>query len=215
MLNRQCVGARQSVITSDGKILVPTFGGPVEINPQHLRSNILPPSIIIHQVLRNGTPQDLTKSLHLDPGNQRLVFEYSGLSLVAPEKVQFKFRLINYDKDWTKALTDRKAYYTNIPSGTYTFQVIACNNDEVWNKTGASFTFTIEAFFYETWWFRLLAIIFLIGLVAGIIRWHTYRVHQKNAILETQVAGRTLQLKETNEELNQSNEELYQDLYDL
>ncbi len=215
MLNRQCVGARHSAITTDGKILVPTFGGLVEIDPNKLIKNPTPPSVVIHQFLWEDKAQDLTQSLRLDPGNRRFIFEYSGLSLVAPEKVQFKFRLMGYDQDWISALGERRAFYTNLPSGTYTFQVIACNNDGVWNEKGASLTFTIQPFFYETWWFRSLLILFLIGLMVSIVRWRTYSIRQKNELLESQVASRTLELKEANEELHSTNDELHKKNEDI
>ncbi len=208
MLNRQCVGARHSAITTDGKILVPTFGGLVEIDPERLIKNPTPPSVLIHKFLWEDKAQDYTSTIRLSSGNHRFIFEYSGLSLVAPKKVMFKFRLIGYDKDWINASGDRRAFYTNLPAGKYTFQVIACNNDGVWNEEGASLTFAIEPFFYETWWFRLLIGLLLIALVFGIVRWRTFSIHQKNELLESQVAKRTLELQETNEELSQTNEEL-------
>lgn len=209
MASRSCVGARHSTITSNGKILVPTFASLVEVDPIHLKKNTIPPPVTIHQVIWDNQAINLNQNKFIfDPGNHRFVFSFSGLSFVAPEKVQFKFRLIGYDKNWVESLGDRRAFYTNIPAGTYTFQVIASNNDGVWNEEGATFTFTIKPFFYETGWFRILTLLLFGLLIFAYVRLRTYNIQQKNKKLEAQVAERTIELKDANEELSQTNEEL-------
>jgi len=35
--------------------------------------------------------------------------------------------------------------------------VIACNNDGLWNETGASMAFAVLPYFWQTWWFRAVA----------------------------------------------------------
>ncbi|MCB9070356.1 MAG: hypothetical protein H6629_21480 [Calditrichae bacterium] len=57
-----------------------------------------------------------------------------------------------YDNNWIDAGNRRSAFYTNLPRGEYTFRVKACNNDGVWNETGAAITFTIPPVWFETWW---------------------------------------------------------------
>jgi signal transduction histidine kinase len=66
--------------------------------------------------------------------------------------VAFKYRLTGYDSDWITASGDRRAIYTNLPFGDYTFQVIASNNDGVWNEAGALLNFTITPPWWRTWW---------------------------------------------------------------
>ena len=65
----------------------------------------------------------LDQEVVLLPGTRGLAFRYTGLSFTAPEKVQFKYRLDGYDRDWVNAGTRRRAFYTNIPPGRYTFRV--------------------------------------------------------------------------------------------
>ena len=71
------------------------------------------------------------------PGDGEIEIHYTGLSFLEPEKVRFKYRLVGFDRDWVDAGTRRVAYYTNIPPNLYRFEVIAANNDGVWNETGA------------------------------------------------------------------------------
>ncbi|MCH6235775.1 sensor histidine kinase [Cognataquiflexum rubidum] len=208
MLNRQAVGARHPAVTPDGRLLFVTFGGLVEVDPDQLKKNLIPPSVIIHNVQFDGKDIGLAQANTFKPGNHRYIFEYSGLSFVSPEKVKFKFKLVGYDKDWISAVGDRKAFYTNIPSGSYTFQVIASNNDGIWNDTGATYSFTIEPFFHETAWFRILTLIILSLLIWLIVKWRTSAARKQNELLEIEVASRTSDLNKANFELNQSLENL-------
>jgi len=208
MLNRQCVGARHPATTPDGRLLFPTFGGLVEVDPNQLTKNTIPPSVTINKFTIDDVNVGLMPNSTFKPGNHRYIFDFSGLSFVAPQKVQFKFKLVGYDKDWISAVGDRKAFYTNIPSGKYTFQVTACNNDGVWNNTGAGYSFTIEPFLYETAWFRILSLIILSFMIWLIVKWRTSATRRQNELLEAEVASRTSDLNKANSELNQSLENL-------
>ncbi len=152
MRSRASVGARHSAISPDGKILIPTFDGLLEIDPGNMITNELPPPVVIHGFNWNGESLNMTDRQVLPSGNHRLIFEYSALSFTAPEKVAFKFRLAGYDNDWVTATGERRAIYTNLPFGDYTFQVIASNNDGVWNEEGALLHFTISPPWWRTWW---------------------------------------------------------------
>ncbi|HVZ24914.1 MAG TPA: ATP-binding protein [Sediminibacterium sp.] len=204
MLNRQCVGARHSAVTPDGRLLIQTFGGLLEVDPDKLQKNTVLPVVTINRMLVDNTAIDLTQSKLIEPGNHRFVFDYSGLSLVAPQKVKFKFKLIGYDKDFISAAGDRKAFYTNIGPGKYTFQVIACNNDGLWNTTGASYAFSIAPFFYETVWFKILSLALLLLLAWLLVRWRTASARMEKEKLEKVVAMRTSELNKANKELSHS-----------
>jgi PKD repeat protein len=107
--------------------------------------------------MANGERVDLAKPARLPAGSGSVVqIHYTGNSFVAPEKVQFVYCLDGCDKDWSQPTTYRVAYYTNLKPGNYTFQVKACNNHGIWNKTPETFSFYIAPHFYETWWFRVL-----------------------------------------------------------
>jgi signal transduction histidine kinase len=79
------------------------------------------------------------------------------LSFTAPEKVRFKYRLEGLEKEWVEAGSRRTALYTYLQPRKYNFQVLACNNDGVWNDIGASLAIIILPHYWQTWWFRLLA----------------------------------------------------------
>ncbi|MEO6182341.1 MAG: two-component regulator propeller domain-containing protein [Verrucomicrobiota bacterium] len=113
----------------------------------------------------------IAKPLRIPPGHRRFEFHYTGLSFVAPDKVRFRCRLEGLEHDWVDAGIKRVAEYSYLPPGSYTFKVIACNNDDVWNEAGASVTFTVLAYFWQTLWFRAASMVAGAGVLAGGILW--------------------------------------------
>jgi signal transduction histidine kinase len=77
---------------------------------------------------------------------------------------------------WEDAGEKRTAEYSRLLPGNYQFDVIACNNDGVWNDTGAVLAVTVLPYFWQTKWFMALVVLTTLGSVAGSVR---YVVKQK------------------------------------
>src|SRR6185436_15717363 len=92
-----------------------------------------------------------------------------------PEKVRFRYRLAGLEPDWVDAGTRRTAPYSYLPPGDYTFRVIACNNDEVWNQTGDSLAFAVLPSIWQTWSFRIGATLAGAICLAGLVLYVTRR----------------------------------------
>ncbi len=105
-------------------------------------------------------------AIKVPPGKQRLEFQYTALSLTASEKVRFKFKLGGLENQWQEAGQKRTAVYGRIPPGNYEFEVIACNNDGIWNNQGARLAITVLPHFWETKWFMALVVLTTLGSVA-------------------------------------------------
>ena len=145
----------------DGQIWFPTIRGLVAIQPG-IRINETPPPVWIEEVragqrlLRSGSVTDpVAASVTVPPGSGDVEIRYTALSLQVPEKVRFKYRLADVDKDWKEAGGQRRISYHSLPPGNYRFTVIAGNNDGVWNDTGATLALVVLPQFWQTWWFRL------------------------------------------------------------
>jgi signal transduction histidine kinase len=127
--------------------------------------------------------------LEVAPGRHQFEFRYTGLSFVASDRVQFKHQLAGMDTDWVDAGPRRFAQYNFLPPDRYRFEVMAANSDGIWNKNGQALTLVILPHFYETWWFRVLVGVAVIGLVAGAVRYVvTRRLRQKMVQLARQQA---------------------------
>ena len=157
----------------DGKIWFTSVDGITVIDPRHLPRNDLPPPVHIEQVTADGRIYDASGSgrLRLPARIRDLAVDYTALSLVVPEKLHFRVKLEGQDKDWRELVNVRHAQYTNLPPGGYRFLVKASNNSGVWNEEGAFLDFAIAPAYWQTSWFRALALVFLVGLF-----WATYRI---------------------------------------
>jgi signal transduction histidine kinase len=202
MKSRECNGGFQPAgwKSRDGRLWFPTVKGVAVVAPDRIRINDHVPPVIIERVVVDNTPINATENIRFASGKERFEFHFAGLSYVAPEKVQFKYKLEGFDGDWIDAGTRRDASYTNIPAGHYSFKVIASNNDLVWNLNGASFEFYLQPHFYQTYWFYAFCVV-----IAGLLGWllYRFRVRQMNAEFSAVLAERTRLAREIHDTLAQ------------
>lgn len=155
--------------TRDGKLWFASTGVAM-VDPQNLHINKRLPPVLIEQFLVDRR-QVKDHSPFLRAGSRDFEIHYTALSFLAPEKVKFKYKMEGYDPAWIDAGTRRVAYYTNLAPANYRFRVIACNNDGLWNETGAAYSFVLQPYFYQTRWFYVLC-----AIAIGIATWAGYRV---------------------------------------
>lgn len=95
----------------------------------------------------------------------------------------------------------RTAYYGGLAPGTYRFEVITANADDVWNKTGTSVEFELRPHFDQTLWFYLGWALLTLGLIWSYSHWAEAKLRREKAALERGVAERTSELNRANARL--------------
>ena len=182
---------------SEGRIWFPTVQGVVAVDPKGAQRAELPPPVVIEQVRANDqvvfgdgmdwqskvqgpkskvgaasrpNHQSSNSTYQLPPGHARVLeIHYTANSLVAPERMRFKYRLEGHDPDWLWDDQNRRAaFYTDLHPGRYTFRVTACNTHGCWNEDGAQFTFSVAPYLWETWWFYCGAGLSVLLAAAGL-----------------------------------------------
>jgi signal transduction histidine kinase len=158
-----------SVLQSDdGRIWFEANNSFASIDPtEHIR-NTLPPTVIIRSVTDDGRRQNSKASLATFPNVHNVAIEYTATSLSIPSRVRFKYRLEGFDRAWQNVGTRRTAYYNNLPPGRYAFQVMAANEDGVWNAQGAVVALIVPPLFYQTFLFRALCLASLVLLIGAL-----------------------------------------------
>jgi signal transduction histidine kinase len=124
---------------------------------------------------------ETAREVTIKPGRGELEIHYAALSFRAPEKNHFRYKLegAGVDPEWVEATTRRVAFYNNLRPGRYRFQVVASNNDGVWNETGAAVNLVLQPHFWQTRWFLVLTVLGAVGLVGGTVRFVTRRRMQR------------------------------------
>lgn len=200
LASQTCPGGFQpgARMVADGKLWFPTAKGIAIIDPANATTNSVIPPVAIEEFTVEEKPVDQRdvgrgdatgSKITIPPGKQRFEFRYTGLSFAAPDRVRFKYRLEGLEEDWIDAGMRRNVQYTHLSPGTYTFHVIACNNDDVWNESGAALGFVVLPYFWQTWWFRVAAVVAGASTVGGgVLSVMRRRVRRKFEQLEQQRA---------------------------
>jgi ligand-binding sensor domain-containing protein/signal transduction histidine kinase len=200
--------------TKDGHFWFPGSKGVIMVDPTNIPINWVVPPVHVHRIRASGVELDRSKPLVLKPGQQEIEFSYTAISFISPDKIRFRYKLDGLDRDWIEAGERRLAYYANLSPGRYTFRVIACNADGVWNNAGDSIQIELLPHFYQTVWFRLLCGFAAVGAVFGGYSWRLRHLTRKQqalqetqALLEKRVKERTAELAESNTSLKNEIEE--------
>jgi signal transduction histidine kinase/CheY-like chemotaxis protein len=185
--------------TADGKLWFPTIRGIAAFDPDLAQVNEVLPPVVIEKMIIDGKEIDSPGFIDIPAGTKSFEFHYTALSFRNPRRVRFKCMLEGFEKQWKDVGARRIAYYSKLPPGDYTFRVIACNNDGLWNYTGTSLSFYQEPYIFQTVWFYLLCALAAAGLGFLIYHLRIKALKKRESVLEEQVAQRTRELQKANE----------------
>ena len=195
---------------TDGKLwFLVGEGGVNLIDPNHLSFNNIPPPVHIEQFVADRKTYDTLAAgsgpLQLPPLIRDLQIDYTALSLAAPEKIQFRYRLDGRDSDWRDAGNRREVFYTDLGPGHYRFRVMACNNSGVWNETGTYVDFSIAPAYYQTVWFRIIIVLLFLFVLAALYQLRLEQVaRQVRARMEERLEERERIARDLHDTLLQS-----------
>jgi len=178
----------------DGKLWFITADGVTVVDPRNLHLNTLPPPVHVEAITADRKTYGLASLVHLPPLVRDLRIDFTALSLVAPDKTQFRYKLEGRDRDWQDAGNRRQAFFTDLAPGNYRFHVIASNNSGVWNKEGETLAFTIAPAYWQTNWFLVLCAAALAALA-----WAAFHIRMRQvaraAAHEQEIADRHRELQ--------------------
>jgi signal transduction histidine kinase/ligand-binding sensor domain-containing protein len=197
--------------TADGRLWFVSGVGVQVVDPHRMPVNKLPPLVHIEKIVADhktywqNLPGAALSGVRLPALTRDLAIDYTALSLVAPEKVHFKYRLEGQDPDWREVVNDRQAQYSNLPPGPYRFRVIASNNNGIWNEQGDTLEFSIMPAYYQTNWFRALCAVLVLALVWAIYQLKVRQLRHDFALtMEARVGERTSIARDLHDTLLQS-----------
>jgi signal transduction histidine kinase/ligand-binding sensor domain-containing protein len=151
----------------DGVLWYATTGSVGIIDPANILRNPLPPPVEVVSLTSEGVRYPIPRAgaLGLPAGTRNLQIDFTALSQSIPERVRLRYRLVGLDHAWQEPVGRRQAYYTNLVPGKYRFEVIASNEDNLWNTRGATLEIDIPPTFVESGWFKLLLVAIALSLL--------------------------------------------------
>ncbi|MBN2009011.1 response regulator [candidate division KSB1 bacterium] len=179
------------------------FGGPNGFqifHPDSIRDDTYTPQIVFTDLKIFNEPviigddanarlkKSITESdaITLNYSDKIFSIEFSALHYASPAENEYACKLEGFEDKWTYHNSSRRfVTYTNLDPGNYTLRVKASNNDGIWNEAAKSLAIKIIPPFWQTWWFRTIAmLIFLLtGLIFHFVR--TYSIRRRNRELKT------------------------------
>jgi signal transduction histidine kinase/ligand-binding sensor domain-containing protein/CheY-like chemotaxis protein len=196
----------------DGEMFFGGINGFNVFHPESIESNPTVPPVVFTSLTQGGEEIELGRSVESATEvtfrwpNNFFEFEFAGLSYAQREENQYAYILEGFEEDWNTIGTRRFGRYTNLPGGKYRLRAKASNNDGIWNEEGSSIIVTVVPPFWQTWWFRILAIGLIAGGTAGAFGLRMRTIEAQRRQLEILVDERTGELRETLVELEQSKE---------
>ncbi|MDO4164462.1 MAG: two-component regulator propeller domain-containing protein [Bacteroides sp.] len=156
--------------------------------------SMLPPCV--RERITSVTPT-FARRITLPHGYDNLTIEFAALTYKNPGLNRYAYRLLGFDNTWQ--YTDasiRSAYYNNLKSGTYKFQLCASNENGVWSSEMRTLEIVVLPPFWATWWAYLIYILVALGILALI-----YRTARNRMLLQNELRLRQMEQAKA-EELN-------------
>jgi signal transduction histidine kinase/ligand-binding sensor domain-containing protein/DNA-binding response OmpR family regulator len=188
----------------DGQLWFPTLKGVVSAAPVSRPIDLLPPHVLIEDVRLEKQSVALDQ-IRAAGGARELEIAYTATGFPASQNATFRYRLEGFDRDWVKADHRRVAYYTNVPPGSYAFQVMAETSRGTWTPVGISIPFQITPRFYQTPWFYGLVPLAFVAAGAGLHRYRVRRLKAREHELVSVVEDRTRELREARDAAEAAN----------
>jgi len=149
-----------------------------------------------------------TKELTLTHEQSIITFRFVAINFTSPERNQYAYMLVGYDKDWNNIGRKREVSYNNLPAGKYIFRVKAANNDGVWNEDGVALRLIILPPWWETWLFRILLFTFISLVVGSFVTKRNRDLKKRQKILEKRIKEATEDIENKNVQLRDSSRKL-------
>jgi len=199
--------------SSQGELYLGTLNGFIRFNPQNFFSEKITPPLYITNLFINNIEQSSisskilsqdiihTKEITLNYDENTIGISFAALNYVDNKKSICKYKLENFDSEWITAGKERKATYTNLSPGVYTFKAITNSSENVWNSPTTELKITILPPWWQTILFKIALIILIILLIILFIIIRDRRIHNKKKELQKLITQRTAELKNANDTL--------------
>ncbi|KQS27108.1 hybrid sensor histidine kinase/response regulator [Dyadobacter sp. Leaf189] len=154
----------------------------------------------------DGDISDASKVI-LSHDQSFITLDYAALDFISTRR-NYAYFLEGFDKDWNFVGNKNTAVYTNLPAGKYLFKVKAQNISGEWVTASQSLIIRVRPPFWATWWFRLLGLLLIAGIIYLVYTIRVKSIVKQKATLERLVEERTMVVQRQTEELHAQADQL-------
>lgn len=198
--SRTFAGGQQptAIRMADGRLAFPSYRGAVIVDPRSIEDSPPPPAVVVEEVIAGERTWSGPGPFELPAGTRSLEFRYTAPSFVAPASLSFRYELEGIDPAPVEAGSRRRAFYTNLEPGTYTFRATATNHDGLSSPRPTVVVVRIPPRFVETRLFKGVLLFAFGAAVFGLHRLRLATLRRGRVALESTVARRTEEIRQLN-----------------
>lgn len=207
-----------------GRMYFGTANGLLSFQPEEISLPSDPPQLVLtgfylnNKEVKPGSSPVLDQNISLAPSlrlshrDYLFSLQFAALDFQLGDRIRYRYRLEGFDQDWIETdQANRRATYTNVPSGTYQFQVQSQVDDGLWQGNSRPLQIEVLPPWWETWWARAL-----LGLLVILLLWVGFRLRirvlqSQKAHLADEVRLRTQEIQNQNDLLVAQKEMLSQE----
>jgi diguanylate cyclase (GGDEF)-like protein len=202
---------------TDGTLMFGGTDGLVVFDPSMLHINQHKPQVAVtallqmSPVMKSFSTNPMPAKLNLNYRDYAISFEFTALDYTSSDKNRYKYILEGFEKDWIQSNDYRRATYTNLAPGHYTFKVMGTNSDALWSEDVAAIDIHVLPPPWRTGWAYALYTLLILSILMLILRGQMNRLKRaevQRRELEVQVDRRTRELQEQNKELEELSKQL-------
>jgi signal transduction histidine kinase/ligand-binding sensor domain-containing protein len=204
--------------TRSGELLFGGNRGFIAFYPQNIKTNTYIPPVFItdFQIFNNSVPvggkdsplmKHISETYEITLKHQQnfLTFKYVALNFRDTELTEYAFKLDGFDNEWHFVGNERKATYSNISPGNYTFRVATTGDNGLIRSNGATLKIKILPPWWDTVYIKILLIIIIVLLLGILYSLRISKLEKQKELLDKMVIQRTREVEEKNKELIISN----------
>lgn len=204
-------------VTSDsrGDLWFSSSSGVVHYISEYDRRNVVAPIINLTKVVISNHRHNLKEPISLpypyDGTLQRLEFDFVGICMKDPQNVRYEFWLQldgNEHEVWTPLGTQNHKEFEWLPDGDHVLHVRAFNSDGVVCKNPLEIPIHIDAPFWKSIFFPILAIALILVIIRFVTSWREEKLRQRQKELEDEVNRQTVTLREQKGEIEKKNKDI-------
>jgi hypothetical protein len=189
------IGAGDQLVRFDTKRYLSNRIKPGKIIMKSIEVNHFPIDSILNDGLDRWTTLPASR-FTLGYSENNLAFSFDILNYNNPAKDRFRYKLQGYDKTWSKWSESRKAIYTNLPPGKYSFSVESENINTHGKAVALNLEFRIRRPWWKLWYLQTLMLVSLLSVAVLATRKFTAAEREKQlkkAEIETKIAQLEMQ----------------------
>ncbi len=167
-----------------------------------------PPGLALTSAEVDGEARPAEALGWLSATRHRVSFVFQGISLLTGDDLMYQYRLRGLSDEWSRPSRAGEAQFASLDAGRYVLQVRARRGTAgPWSPVASS-EFGIATPFWRTWWFRLMALLLLLGLGYGLLRFRERALRRTQYVLERTVNKRTAELRRQKAHIESINADL-------